>query len=65
MTDEESAVFPIKQGTEQGDPSEQFAVQHGVQFALEDDLKKWKETKRRHPFEQQQRRLLDKSAFRR
>ena len=43
MTDKESAVFQIKRGTKQGDPVSCLLFNTVLQFALEDDLKRWQE----------------------
>ena len=43
MTDKESAVFSIKRGTKQGDPVSSLLFNTVLQFALEDDLKRWQE----------------------
>ena len=63
MTDKESAVFPKRRGTKQGDPVSSLLFDTVLQFALENDYKKWQE-KRRHSFERQKRRLSDKSTIR-
>ena len=60
MTDKESALFPIKRGTKQGDPVSSLLFNTELHFAFEDDLKKWQDKKQRHTFERQKRRLPNK-----
>ena len=43
LTNTESAVFPIRRGTKQGDPVSSLLFNTVLQFDLENDLKNWKE----------------------
>ena len=46
LTDKESDVFPIKNGTKQGDPLSSLMFNTVLQYSLEDNLKKWQEHKK-------------------
>ena len=50
LTDKESDDFEIQGGTKQGDPLSSFLFNAVLQYALEDDLKKWQRTQQRHSF---------------
>ena len=41
LTDKESDTFPIKRGTEQGDPLSSLLFNTVLQYSLENDLKRW------------------------
>ena len=47
LTDKESDDFEIKRGTKQGDPLSSLHFNAVLQYALEDDLKKWQRTQQR------------------
>ena len=45
MTDEESDMFEIKKGTEQGDPLSSLLFNTVLQTALKDDIPRWQKKK--------------------
>ena len=45
MTDEESDEFPIARESKQGDPLSSLLFKSVLRFALEDDLRTWRERK--------------------